>query len=349
MSLPSQNEIYINQCIQLAANGLGNVAPNPMVGCIIVKDNRVIAKGFHEQFGQAHAEPNAMMQLSDEELNGAVLYVNLEPCSHYGKTPPCADLIISKNIKKVVIGNLDSNPLVAGKGVEKLRAAGIEVEYGILEQACRELNKRFFTYHEKKRPYVILKWAQTQDNFISRWPLPEDKTDNWITGEQSKYLVHQWRSEEQAILIGHNTLIADNPLLTNRLSKGKNPTRMLLSRYADVDARLNIFNEDAKTIVFNTQKDEIQHHVHFVKIDWNRKIDCVMDYCYQHQISSVIVEGGTNTIYHFMNTNVWDEARVFINSKKQFVNGLPAPEINFSSSFQKLKVGDDDLYYFKNM
>lgn len=147
MSLPSQNEIYINQCIQLAANGLGNVAPNPMVGCIIVKDNRVIAKGFHEQFGQAHAEPNAMMQLSDEELNGAVLYVNLEPCSHYGKTPPCADLIISKNIKKVVIGNLDSNPLVAGKGVEKLRAAGIEVEYGILEQACRELNKRFFTYH----------------------------------------------------------------------------------------------------------------------------------------------------------------------------------------------------------
>lgn len=161
--------------------------------------------------------------------------------------------------------------------------------------------------------------------------------------------MHQWRSEEQAILIGHNTLIADNPLLTNRLSKGKNPTRMLLSRYADVDARLNIFNEDAKTIVFNTQKDEIQHHVHFVKIDWNRKIDCVMDYCYQHQISSVIVEGGTNTIYHFMNTNVWDEARVFINSKKQFVNGLPAPEINFSSSFQKLKVGDDDLYYFKNM
>jgi diaminohydroxyphosphoribosylaminopyrimidine deaminase/5-amino-6-(5-phosphoribosylamino)uracil reductase len=208
----------MQRCLELAIKGLGNVAPNPMVGCVIVCDGEIVAEGYHEQYGSGHAEPNAIKQVSDAILQKSTLYVTLEPCSHHGKTPPCADLIISKGIKKVVVGNLDSNPLVSGRGIQKLKDAGIEVEYGILDKECRELNKRFFTFHEKKRPYIILKWAQTQDGFISHWPLPENKEDNWITGKESKTLVHQWRTEEQAILIGYNTLLADNPFLNSRFN-----------------------------------------------------------------------------------------------------------------------------------
>ncbi len=221
----------MQRCLELAAKGLGNVAPNPMVGCVIVCDGEIVAEGYHEQYGCGHAEPNAIKQVSDAILKKSTLYVTLEPCSHHGKTPPCADLIISKGIKKVVIGNLDSNPLVSGRGIQKLKEAGIEVEHGILDKECRALNKRFFTFHEKKRPYIILKWAQTQDGFISHNPLPENKEDNWITGKESKALVHQWRGEEQAILIGYNTALVDNPLFTmHRLVKGKNPIRLIIDK-----------------------------------------------------------------------------------------------------------------------
>lgn len=337
----------MQRCLQIAAKGLGNVAPNPMVGCVIVCNNQIIAEGYHEQYGCAHAEPNAIKQVSDELLSESTLYVTLEPCSHYGKTPPCADLIISKGIKKVVVGNLDTNPLVSGKGIQKLKDAGIEVEYGVLDKECRALNKRFFTFHEKKRPYVILKWAQTQDGFISRWPLPEIKEDNWITGKESKELVHQWRSQEQAILIGYNTLINDNPLLTTRLADGKNPIRLVLSRTIDLSDDLNIFNTDAKTIVFNPLKDGAKNTIEFVKIDWNNKAQEVLDYCFKNNISSVIIEGGTNTIYNFMNINAWDEAQVFVNPTKKFTQGISAPDINFNNTLP-VNIGNDLLYTILN-
>lgn len=338
----------MTRCLELAAKGLGQVAPNPMVGCVIVYDDKIIAEGYHQQYGSAHAEPNAIKQVSDELLKKCTLYVSLEPCSHHGKTPPCADLIISKGIKKVVVGNLDSNPLVAGKGIQKLKDAGIEVEFGILDKECRELNKRFFTFHEKKRPYVILKWAQTQDEFISHWPLPENKEDNWITGKESKTLVHQWRAEESAILIGYNTLVNDNPYLTTRLVNGNNPIRLVLARHLNFPIDLNVLNTDAKTIVFNEVKDEVKGNIEFVKIDWNNnKAQQVLDYCFQNNISSIIVEGGTNTIYNFMNNDTWDEARVFVNPNKKFEHGISAPDISLINTLP-VKVGNDLFYTILN-
>lgn len=333
----------MQRCLELATKGLGQVAPNPMVGCVIVHNDKIIAEGYHEQYGLSHAEPNAIAKVSEELLKDCTLYVSLEPCSHHGKTPPCADLIISKEIKKVVVGNLDSNPLVSGKGIQKLKDAGIHVEHGVLDAECRKLNKRFFTFHEQKRPYIILKWAQTQNGFISQWPLPENKEDNWITGKVSKHLVHQWRSEEQSILIGYNTLLADDPHLTTRLVDGKNPIRFVIARNAELPSHLNIFNSDSKTIIFNNIENRIKENVEFVKIDWNNKVESVLDFCYTNQISSLIVEGGTNTIYQFMNTNKWDEARVFVNTNKNFEHGIVSPEINLSST-NPIAVGDDLLY-----
>jgi diaminohydroxyphosphoribosylaminopyrimidine deaminase/5-amino-6-(5-phosphoribosylamino)uracil reductase len=337
----------MRRALDLASRGLGLVAPNPMVGCVIVCNSQIIAEGYHEQYGSAHAEPNAIKKVSDELLKESTLYVTLEPCSHFGKTPPCADLIISKGIKKVVVGNLDTNPLVSGKGIQKLKNAGIEVEYGVLDNECRALNKRFFTFHEKKRPYVILKWAQTQDGFISHWPLPQEKEDNWITGKESKELVHQWRSQEQAILIGYNTLINDNPLLTTRLANGKNPIRLVLSRTVDLHMDLNVFNEDARTIIFNPLKDDMKNNIEFLKIDWNKKVQDVLDYCFKNNISSVIIEGGTNTIYNFMNINVWDEAQVFVNPTKKIERGITAPEINLNN-ITPVNIGNDLLYTILN-
>lgn len=340
-------EKYMQRCLELAAKGLGEVAPNPMVGCVIVRDGEVISEGYHRVFGGPHAEPNAISGVSDDLLQGAELYVNLEPCSHYGKTPPCADLIISKGIKKVVIGNLDPNPLVAGKGIAKLESAGILVEHGILEQECTELNKRFLTFHTKKRPYIILKWAQTADKYISRWPLPQSRDDNWITGAESKQLVHTWRAQEQAILIGYNTAINDDPLLTTRLAEGKNPLRMVLSRKADLPTDLNVLNNDARTILFNNERDEDKAFIKLVKINPADKVKDVLNYCYQHQIASIIVEGGTNTIYQFMNQNLWDEARIFVNPDKFFMNGIAAPEFDLEQT-RPLKIGNDKLYMIKN-
>ena len=331
----------------MAVKGLSNVAPNPMVGCVIVSDGEIVAEGYHEVYGSAHAEPNAIKQVSDEILKKSTLYVTLEPCSHHGKTPPCADLIISKGIKKVVVGNLDSNPLVAGTGIQKLIDADIEVEYGVLDKECRELNKRFFTFHEKKRPYVILKWAQTADGFISHWPLPENKEDNWITGKESKILVHQWRTQEQAILIGYNTLLADNPYLNASFVNGKNPVRLVMTHYLDFSENLNVFNTDAKTVVFNAIKDEVKGNIEFVKIDWNHKSKQVLEYCFKNNISSVIIEGGTNTIYNFTNINAWDEARIFVNPHKKFEHGISAPDIDLDWSVSQ-KVGNDLLYTFLN-
>ncbi len=338
----------MQRCLELAVKGLGNVAPNPMVGCVIVCDGEIVAEGYHEQYGSGHAEPNAIKQVSDAILKKSTLYVTLEPCSHHGKTPPCADLIINKGVKKVVIGNLDSNPLVSGRGIQKLKEAGIEVEYRVLDKECKELNKRFFTFHEKKRPYIILKWAQTQDGFISRIPLPKNKEDNWITGKESKDLVHQWRGEESAILIGYNTALVDNPLLTTRLVEGKNPVRLIIDKNLDLPHNLNIFNNDVKTIVFNSIKSSDDDNIRYVRIDFQNMIQEILNECYVLNISSVIIEGGTKTINEFIQKNTWDEARLFVNPNKVFKQGIAAPVISFNQS-APTQIGDDLLYTITNL
>ena len=337
----------MQRCLTIAAKGLGYVAPNPMVGCVIVHNNTIIAEGYHQVYGGLHAEPNAIKQVDDSLLKESTLYVNLEPCSHHGKTPPCAVLIISKGIKKVYVGNLDTNPLVAGKGIKKLQDAGIAVEYGILNDACRALNKRFFTFHEKKRPYIILKWAQTNDGFISQNPLPIHKEDNWITGTESKQLVHQWRTEEQAILIGYNTALIDNPLLTARLATGKNPLRVVIDKEFALPKHLAVFNEDAETLVFNAKETTSSSHTQLIKIDFKNLIPEILKHLHSKNIASIIIEGGTKTINAFITQNLWDEARVFVNPHKKFVNGLQAPIINISQVNSQL-IGTDKLYILKN-
>lgn len=333
----------MQHCLTLAKKGLGRVAPNPMVGCVLVHNNEIISEGYHQQYGGLHAEPNAINQVNDGLLKECTLYVTLEPCSHHGKTPPCADLIISKGIKKVVVGNLDTNPLVAGKGIKKLQDAGVQVEYGVLNDTCRELNKRFFTFHEKKRPYIILKWAQSQDGFISQWPLPQNKKDNWITSPESKTLVHQWRSEEQAILIGYNTALYDNPLLTTRLAAGKNPLRVVLDEKLELPLSLNIFNTEAKTIVFNGKINDLTNNIQCVKIDFKNLIPELFNHLYSKKISSLIVEGGTKTLQRFIDQQLYDEARIFVNPTKTFEQGINAPKIDFSYATETIS-GTDLLF-----
>ena len=349
----NSNENHINLCLELALKGLGKVAPNPMVGCVITKftDGKevIIAQGFHKRFGEAHAEVNAINSLaSDYDFSDCTLYVNLEPCSHQGKTPPCSDLIITKKFKKVVIGNFDTNPVVAGRGIEKLRKAGIQVETGVLEKEGRELNKRFFTFHEKKRPYIILKWAQTNNGFISKIPIPENKNENWITCEESKKTVHEWRSQEQAIMIGTKTAINDNPELTVRLVEGKNPIRVVIDKDLKLEQNLKIFNSASETIVFTGLRKGPQNNIRYFNIDFSKDIlKQISDILYSLNISSLIVEGGTTLLQSFINENLWDEVRIFVNPDKNFENGVKAPGFDLNNSYPK-KSGTDDLFIIKN-
>ncbi len=337
----------MQHCLNLAIKGLGKVTPNPLVGCVIVYDNKIIAEGYHQQFGQAHAEPNAINLVPDELLKKCTLYVTLEPCCHFGKTPPCVNLIINKKIPHVVIGNLDSNPLVAGNGMQALLNAGINVTYGILDKECKELNKRFFTFHEKKRPYIILKWAQTNDGFISKNHLPINKADNWITCDESKQLVHQWRAQEQAILVGYKTVLADNPKLTTRLANGNNPTRIVLDQRLELQNNLNVFDANAKTIVFNEILSLTNNNLTYHKINFDNLATNILNACYNLNITSIIIEGGTNTLNLFINSSLWDEARVFINPSLNFNTGVKAPKINLQNT-QASHSGTDLLYLLTN-
>lgn len=342
------HEIYMRRCLELAERGLGYVAPNPMVGCVIVHHEKIIAEGYHQKYGEAHAEVNALKHISDESiLPECTLYVSLEPCSHYGKTPPCSDLIIAKKIKKVVIGCTDSNPLVAGKGIEKLSAAGIEVITGVLEKEGRELNKRFFTFFEKKRPYIILKWAQAKDGFISR-NAPFTREENWITGVESQRLVHEWRAQEQAILVGTNTALADNPQLTVRLAEGKNPLRVLIDKNLRTPATNTIFSPAAETLVFNAISDKKGNNVTFKKIAFSQDIiPQILDELYHRKIISIIIEGGTHTLQSFISQGLWDEARVF-EGNKIFSEGIKAPVFPASAKPVSTKlIGEDVLFIYR--
>lgn len=338
---------YMHKCLELAKKGIRSVAPNPMVGCVIVHQNNIIGQGYHEHFGEVHAEVNALNNVSDKSLlKASTLYVNLEPCAHYGKTPPCADLIIENNISKVVIGCIDTFSEVSGKGIEKLKNAGIDVTVGVLEKEAKELNKRFFTFHKKKRPYIILKWAETKDGFIDIDRKENQNTDNWITTPESKILAHKWRSEEQAIMIGTNTAENDNPQLTVREVEGNNPIRLVLDLSLRLSKDLNVFDNSVPTLVFNTEKNEEQENIEYIKVDKSNLLNQILDSLYQREISSVIIEGGTQLLNSFIQANLWDEARVFIGNK-EFEKGVKAPEFNFTP-YQTLHFGTDILSVYKN-
>ena len=341
-------EKYIKRCIELAKNGLGTTYPNPLVGCIIVNENEIIGEGWHKKSGEAHAEVVAINSVENKDLfKNATIYVSLEPCSHYGKTPPCADLIVKYQIPNVVIGTIDPNSKVAGTGVKKLLEAGINVTVGILEDECNELNKRFFTFHKNKRPFIILKWAESSDGFIS----PNIKLEQkpvWITNEFSRQLVHKWRREEQAILIGTQTVIDDNPTLTVRDWVGENPIRIVIDRNNKISKESHIFDNQAQTIVFSSLEIESElDNIKFVKIDFNKNGTTEMvNFLYENQIQSVIIEGGRHTIQSFIDANLWDEARVF-QGNVYMENGTKAPVLNMKSSTKKA-IKNDTLLIFRN-
>jgi diaminohydroxyphosphoribosylaminopyrimidine deaminase / 5-amino-6-(5-phosphoribosylamino)uracil reductase len=338
------DEKYMHRCIELALMGRNQVAPNPMVGSVIVLDNQIIGEGYHKKFGEAHAEVNAIQSVSDKScLSKATIYVNLEPCAHYGKTPPCADLILQHRFKKVVIGCVDTFSEVAGKGIEKLRKAGIQVEVGILEEACQALNKRFFTYHTFQRPYIILKWAQSQDGFMDILRPNNEKGIAWITSPETKALVHTWRSEEAAILVGRNTVEVDNPSLTVRYVSGKNPIRIILDPNLSLTEDLSLFQDGEHTLVFNQLKTNSKGNVKWIQLsDYNLKN--LLNKLYQEGISSVIIEGGKRTLEYFIKENIWDEARILI-GQTNLSNGLKAPILNRIPEKKQVFFKDFILYY----
>jgi len=362
------DERYIKRCLQIGKNGLGSTRPNPMVGAVIVHENTIIGEGFTSPYGGAHAEVNAVNAVKDKTLlEKSTFYVTLEPCSHYGKTPPCSDLIIRHNIPKVVIGCIDDNPQVAGKGIEKLKASGCEVIVGVLEDQCKAHLKRFFTFHNKKRPYIILKWAETRDGFIA----PNTKTAQnpvWITNAYSRQLVHKWRAEEQAILVGTTTIIDDNPSLTVRDWTGQHPTRVVLDKDSKLTKSMTVFDGSSKTIIISQDKVKRTHegegwsisppinaqiylneHLSEAPINWNFETEIAKQICdvlHKNNINSVIIEGGAKTLQTFIDEGLWDEARVFT-GQATYTNGTKAPKLQGKLMSQQ-HILDDLLSIYKN-
>ena len=338
----------MRRCLELAKNGLGTTYPNPMVGSVIVCDGKIIGEGWHKKSGEPHAEVNAVNSVKDKYLlKKSTIYVSLEPCSHFGKTPPCCDLIIENKIPNVVVGTVDSNIKVAGNGIKKLIEAGAKVTVGILEEECKELNKRFFTFHEKKRPYVILKWAESKDGFIAPLSKSEQKPV-WITNKFSRQLVHKWRSEEQAILVGTNTVIEDNPKLDVRDWTGKNPIRIVLDQNNRIPKESHILDNQVKTIIFSDiPKATKEENTTFESIDFKQNLaEQILNVLYKYQIQSVIIEGGSRTLQTFIDENLWDEARVFIGNNN-FETGIKAPILALNN-IEKHAVGNDILLISRN-
>lgn len=342
------DEKYMQRCLELAKSGFGTAAPNPMVGSVVVHNNKIIGEGYHHKCGEAHAEVNAINSVKDKSLlKESTIYVNLEPCAHYGKTPPCAELIVKNKIPKVVIGCIDSFAKVAGKGIEILKNAGCDVKTGILEKESLDLNKRFFTYHSKRRPYIILKWAETTDGFIDIERAPDSPIEqHWITNELSKKLVHKWRTEEDAFMVGTNTAQNDNPRLTVRDWSGRNPVRIILDRSLRLNKELHIFNQEAWTIIFNSKETRSENNLEFIKVDFNENIlNNILEHLYNLEIQSVVVEGGLQLLQSFIDQKLWDEARVFIGNKK-FYSGIKAPDFMGDLVCDE-KIGDSRLLLYK--
>jgi diaminohydroxyphosphoribosylaminopyrimidine deaminase/5-amino-6-(5-phosphoribosylamino)uracil reductase len=340
--LLDKDTLYMNRAMELALNGRGEVSPNPMVGCVIVYQDKIIGEGYHQKYGEAHAEVNAIHSVKNKELlSESTLYVNLEPCSHFGKTPPCADLIIKHQIKKVVVANLDTNPLVAGKGIQKLKNAGIEVQIGIMDKEGKSLNKRFFTFMRRMRPYIILKWAETADGYIAK----ENHDSKWISNSLSRRLVHKWRSEEDAIMVGTNTAFYDNPQLNVRDWVGRNPIRIVIDRNLRLPAHLYLFDRKQPTICYNSTKDNLSPNLEHIKIKEGNFIKQVIENLYAKRIQSVLVEGGSGLMNSLLENDLWDEIRVF-RTTICFGQGIKAPQIR-GVLFDRATIQDNDLLIFR--
>jgi len=349
----NQNELFMQRCLDLALLGSGKTSPNPMVGAVVVHDGQIIGEGFTSPFGGAHAEVNAIQQViskhgeakSHELFKNSQIYVSLEPCAHFGKTPPCVDLIIQKRFEKVIIACQDPFAKVNGLGIKKLIDAGIPIELGILEEQAKWLNRRFFTKLKEFRPYVILKWAQTKDGFFS----PLDGQQKWITNKASKQLVHKWRSEEDAILVGKTTTFADNPNLTVREWKGRNPKRIVIDKNLDITHDFNIMDQSVETIVFNSIKTDWSANLKFIELE-NFDLYLPQQILYQlylMDIQSIIIEGGKKTLDQFISSGLWDEARIF-SSNVNWGEGMNAPTINGVLHSQQM-VGSDQLKIYSRI
>jgi len=343
----SVDELYMHKCLTLAELGRSGAAPNPMVGAVLVHKNRIIGEGFHQKYGQAHAEVNCISAVEQNDvhlISESTIYVSLEPCAHYGKTPPCANLIIDKKIAKVVIGCFDPFEEVAGRGIEKLRSAGTDVTTGILENECRELNKRFFTFHTLHRPYIILKWAQASDSKIAK-----DNSRLAISNEYTNRIVHKWRSEEMAILVGTNTALIDDPQLTTRLWPGKSPVRLVIDMDLKLPSSLRLFDGHSRTIVFNRIKQEENENLFFcrLKVEMNL-VSQILEVLYSLQIKSVLVEGGAKLLQSFIDKGLWDEARIITNEGMIIGEGLQAPVLKHHQLQTSEHVFSDVIQTFKN-
>jgi len=333
-------------CIQLAKLGAGNVAPNPMVGAVLVYEDKIIGEGYHKKYGGPHAEVNCINNVDAGNkllIEQSTLYVSLEPCAHHGKTPPCSDLIIKNKIKKVVIGCRDIYEKVAGKGIEKLQNAGVETVTGFLEKESIELNKRFFTFHQKKRPFIILKWAQSANRKIGS----QENKRILISNEYSNRLVHKWRSEEAGILAGTNTVLKDDPLLTTRLWKGKNPVRILIDKKLKLPLSQKIFNEDSRTIIFNLHKNTLEKNCQFIKLENNNSLNEILHSLFENDIQSILVEGGTKTLQSFIDEGLWDETRIITNEELIIEDGISAPEMKNFISVKEEKYFSDLIHFYQ--
>ena len=340
----TQDEKFMLRALELASLGFGSVSPNPMVGCVIVHDDEIIGEGYHEEYGKSHAEPNAVASVKNPDLlTSSTVYVTLEPCAHWGKTPPCANLLVEKKVKKVVIGTVDTNPLVGGKGIQILKDAGIEVVIGVLDERVRAENRRFFTFMEKKRLYVILKWAQTKDGFIAR----ENYDSKWISNPYSRQMVHKWRSEEDAIMVGTLTAKYDNPQLNVRAWEGKNPLRIVIDRKLTLDGDLHLFDQSQATICYNQEMEEKSENLERVKLQAKFDINEILKDLYDRKIQSLIVEGGAKLLNNFIQENLWDEARVFT-GRVQFGNGISAPKLVGARVEEEFEIIGDRLSIWRN-
>ncbi|TVP49995.1 MAG: bifunctional diaminohydroxyphosphoribosylaminopyrimidine deaminase/5-amino-6-(5-phosphoribosylamino)uracil reductase RibD [Mongoliibacter sp.] len=339
-----KDERYMGRALDLALLGMGSVSPNPMVGCVIVHQDKIIGEGYHMAYGGPHAEPNAIHAVKDSNLlKEATAYVTLEPCSHWGKTPPCADLLIEKKIKRVVIAAVDSNPLVGGNGIKKLKEAGIEVQQGVLEKEALEQNRRFFTFINEKRPYIILKWAQTQDGFVAK----EDYDSKWISNSYSRQMVHKWRSEEDGILVGTLTAKYDNPRLNVREWVGKNPIRIVIDRNLSLDKSLHLFDKTQSTLCYNQIENQSVSNLDHILLKKGFDMEDVLEDLYERKIQSVFVEGGARILNNLISKNLWDEARVFT-GPVSFGRGIEAPTI-LGLPYQETNIMGDKLKIYRNI
>ncbi|MHC5202803.1 bifunctional diaminohydroxyphosphoribosylaminopyrimidine deaminase/5-amino-6-(5-phosphoribosylamino)uracil reductase RibD [Myroides sp. LJL119] len=344
LSILKEHQIYISRALELAKAGIYRAMPNPSVGAVIVHENKIIAEGFTSAYGGAHAEVNAISQVNDKQiLKQSTLYVTLEPCSHFGKTPPCSDLIIQMQIPRVVIGTVDPFASVKGKGIEKLKKAGCQVIVGVLEKQCQQINKRFFNFIKNKRPYIILKWAQTSKGFIA--PLSKnEKAPFWISNTYSKQLVHKWRSEECAFLVGTNTVLQDNPSLTTRDWYGPNPIRLFIDKNAIIDNSYNLLDNSTPTICFTQNKQVFDKaNLKYIQVDFQKNIPLqILEHLYKLNIMSLVIEGGSKTIESFIEQQLWDEARIFT-GQNNINKGVLAPKITDFKSIESYYLLKDQL------